>query len=104
VDIAIIEANHDVDMLKNGNYPYHLKRRILSSRGHLSNEVCGALAVSLMRHGARRLILAHLSRENNTPKLAQSAVRRALSSTGAGEELVTVDVAPADDIGKMYIL
>lgn len=77
-DTALIEANHDVEMLSYGPYPVYLKRRILSDRGHLSNDDCAALARRLAEGGARRVILGHLSRENNTPEKALSAVRSAL--------------------------
>ena len=78
VDTALIEANHDVEMLRSGSYPYFLKKRILADRGHLSNSECGKLAVSLANSGTKRIILGHLSRENNTPALALSTVKTAL--------------------------
>ena len=74
----LIEANHDVDMLSYGPYPIYLKRRILSDRGHLSNENCGKLARYLCQHGTRQVILGHLSKENNRPDIALSAVRQQL--------------------------
>lgn len=79
---AIIEANHDPDMLKCGPYPAHLKARISSGRGHLSNGQCAALAADLARSGTAGFVLAHLSRENNTPKLALEAVTRSLCECG----------------------
>ena len=88
--VALVEANHDIDMLRAGPYPVYLKRRILSGTGHLSNDNCAALAALLADSGTRCLILGHLSRENNTPALALSTVRAAL----AGRE-VSVCVAPA---------
>ena len=77
-DTALIEANHDIEMLHNGPYPYFLKKRILSDHGHLSNKDSGKLAQSLANSGTRRIILGHLSRENNTPALALSTVKAAL--------------------------
>lgn len=94
VETAVIEANHDVEMLRRGSYPAFLKRRILSDRGHLSNENCGRLAAELVGTGTRRLVLAHLSQENNTPALARSVVSEALAATG---RQVTLEVAPAAD-------
>ena len=91
-DVVLIEANHDVDMLKNGPYPFPLKRRILSDRGHLSNENCGALALELAENGTKHILLGHLSRENNTPAKAYHAVRTAIEDTSA-----KVYVAPADE-------
>lgn len=77
-DAVIIEANHDVDMLMGGPYPYYLKRRILSPNGHLSNSDCAGLAAYLADSGTRYIVLGHLSRENNTPALAYQTVRDAL--------------------------
>lgn len=80
-DIALIEANHDEQMLRNGPYPYYLKQRILAPSGHLSNIDCGKLALMLANRGTRHIILGHLSRENNSPELALSQVKAALSGT-----------------------
>lgn len=81
-DAVILEANHDTDMLKNGEYPAALKRRILSPRGHLSNSDCAAEAAALAASGTRRFLLAHLSENNNTPEAALAAVRSALAAGG----------------------
>lgn len=81
--IAMIEANHDVEMLRTGPYPPYLKRRILSSRGHLSNDDCAMLAAELAASGTRQIVLGHLSRENNRPSVAEQTVRRALEGSGA---------------------
>lgn len=94
VDTALIESNHDEEMLRYGQYPVYLKRRILSDRGHLSNESCGELAVHLARSGTERIVLGHLSRENNTPGKAFRAVSAALAANGCDVELC---VAPALD-------
>ena len=76
--LVFIEANHDVEMLKNGTYPYYLKQRILSDHGHLSNENCGKALVKLYETGVRFAVLGHLSRENNTEYEAYSTVSRVL--------------------------
>ena len=89
-DAVLIEANHDEEMLRYGPYPAALKRRILSDRGHLSNENCGALAAYLADRGTKQIILGHLSRENNTPAKAFQAVQAALTGRGAA-----LYVAPA---------
>ena len=81
-DSVILEANHDEDLLLMGPYPYELKRRILSGRGHLSNASAAEFAVELVREGAKRILLAHLSRENNTPELARMTVTAALQEAG----------------------
>ena len=77
-DVLVVEANHDVESLKSGPYPYYLKERILGSHGHLSNEAGAALARTAARSGAHTIILAHLSAENNTPAMARNAAERAL--------------------------
>ena len=92
---AVIEANHDLEMLQNGSYPVQLKRRILSDNGHLSNDSCGRLALELCKSGTRQIILGHLSRENNRPSIARSCVLDALSAEGLDiRNNVSVDVAP----------
>jgi phosphoribosyl 1,2-cyclic phosphodiesterase len=102
---AILEANHDLTLLKNGPYPAHLKRRIASETGHLSNDAGGAFALELASSGTRQIVLAHLSDENNTPALAFDTAAHALTRGGAavGDD-VTLDVAPKDRFGKMYIV
>ena len=77
-DTIIIEANHDVDMLKSGRYPQYLKKRILGDKGHLSNDLCGNLCAQLAQKGTSSFWLGHLSAENNRPELAYHAVFSAL--------------------------
>jgi phosphoribosyl 1,2-cyclic phosphodiesterase len=79
MDALLIEANHDVNMLQVGPYPYHLKQRILGERGHLSNESSAKLARYLAKHGTKNFVLGHLSKENNYPMTAEVVVRSALS-------------------------
>ncbi len=74
-DILLLEANHDISMLEAGKYPYSLKRRILSDRGHLSNEASGQLLCRLSQNRLKYAFLAHLSKENNYPQLAYEAVK-----------------------------
>ncbi len=104
-DFAVLEANHDLDMLKNGSYPYYLKQRILANSGHLSNNDCAVFAAALLESGTRQIVLAHLSRENNTPGKAQKTVGTTLESAGAkiGED-IGLSVAPANETGPCYII
>ena len=81
-DTVILESNHDPEMLRTGGYPMHLKLRILSDHGHLSNAACAGVLAQLHRSGTRRFLLAHLSRENNTPGLALEAAQAALTRAG----------------------
>ncbi len=82
--LVMLESNHDVGMLQNGPYPYVLKRRILSDRGHLSNVASGEMAAELVSKGTARIYLGHLSEENNFPDLAfQTSLAAITQKTGA---------------------
>ena len=85
----VIEANHDVEMLKNGPYPKYLKERIASSIGHLSNTECGKVLAENMTERLKHVWLCHLSEENNHPELARKTVDATLRSYGiiAGKDL-----------------
>lgn len=93
-DLLVVEANHDVEHLLSGPYPYYLKERILGDRGHLSNEAGAALAREGADAGAHTIVLAHLSSENNTPAMARNAAEAAL----AGRD-VNLVVAPRSEMG-----
>lgn len=80
---VILESNHDVAMLENGNYPYYLKRRIRSEFGHLSNDQCAEVLKQIVGTRVQNVVLAHLSQQNNTPLLAMQCAERALSQCGA---------------------
>lgn len=80
--MLLLEANHDVDMLKSGPYPYPLKQRILSRKGHLSNEDSGKALARLYACGLRHAVLGHLSAENNDERTAMTTVRQALLEQG----------------------
>ena len=80
-DVLVLEANHDADLLRQGNYPWPLKRRILSNRGHLANGDA-AWALTRMKKHPRKVYLAHLSEENNRPALARDTVHDILASCG----------------------
>lgn len=75
MDALLLEANHDVNMLQVGPYPYYLKQRILGERGHLSNENCGRLLSRILHDDLQAIVLGHLSQENNLPELAYETVR-----------------------------
>ncbi|MBD5500032.1 MAG: MBL fold metallo-hydrolase [Lachnospiraceae bacterium] len=75
MDVLFLEANHDVNMLQVGPYPYYLKQRILGDRGHLSNERAGQLLCRLLHDKLQAVVLGHLSKENNLPELAYETVR-----------------------------
>jgi len=73
-DVLCIEANHDVEMLRSGPYPWHLQQRIRGGLGHLSNAQGGALLADLAGPALRAVVLLHLSETNNTPRLAEQDV------------------------------
>ncbi len=75
LDVLLLEANHDVRMLQVGAYPYYLKQRILGEKGHLSNESAGQLLGRLLHDGFQKVLLGHLSKENNYPQLAYESVK-----------------------------
>ena len=77
-DLLMIESNHDVEMLRDGPYPWIVKQRVLSRVGHLSNDSLGEYLASEYDGGARYVILAHISESNNLPALARSCAERAL--------------------------
>lgn len=82
-DLVMLESNHEIDLLRRGPYPYPLKQRILSDRGHLSNTACSDAAVKLLDSGTVRFMLGHLSKQNNTPELAYETTHSAFTVHGA---------------------
>ena len=78
-EAVVLESNHDVDMLMDGPYPYDLKLRIRSNRGHLSNADSASLASALAAEGTHAFLLAHLSEENNDPTIALDEAVSAIS-------------------------
>lgn len=99
VDLLVLESNHDAEWLRSGPYPYYLKERILSNEGHLSNNTAAAFAVQMANCGTREIVLAHLSRENNTPARALDTVQLALRAGGYD---IPVSVAPRGELSSAY--
>ena len=85
----VLEANHDVEMLRNGPYPQHLKTRIQSGTGHLNNAACAEAIAKHITEGLRHVWLCHLSQENNHPELARKTVETILRGYGiiAGKDI-----------------
>jgi len=96
--IVMIECNHCLTKLShNRKYPHFLKRRITSSRGHLSNPACALAVYELSQLGVSQFILGHISHDNNSPTLAYSSVKDFLESRGIIEgQDVWIDVATQD--------
>lgn len=90
----VIEANYDVEMLKNGPYPQHLKVRIDGPTGHLSNVACGEAIANYATTCLKRVWLCHLSEENNHPVLALKTVEQTLRSYGIiiGKDFIVEDL------------
>ena len=103
-DLVVLESNHDVEMLKrNVKYSAFLKKRILSDRGHLSNDDCAEAACLLAASGTKQIVLAHLSEENNCPELAFETVCKKLESRGYTEGRdVKIDVAEQNALSALY--
>jgi len=77
-DALVLECNHDLGMLEAGDYPYPLKQRISGRFGHLDNNQASALLAALDRTRLKHVVAAHLSQQNNQPRLAQAALARAM--------------------------
>lgn len=102
-DILLIESNHDVAMLLAGNYPNYLKQRILGERGHLSNTATGDFLSRGLTGRTKRIILGHLSEQNNTPSLAYDTVAAALSESGLSDTDVGLSVATQHEHSELII-
>lgn len=81
-NIYVMESNHDVDLLMNGKYPYHLKQRILGDKGHLSNKDSAYYLSKFIGENTQKVILIHLSEENNDPKIALDTLEKTLEKNG----------------------
>jgi phosphoribosyl 1,2-cyclic phosphodiesterase len=92
-EALVLEANHELEWLRRGPYPADLKRRVASRRGHLSNGQAAEVAIRLAPHGLREVVLAHLSKTNNSPARATNSVSRALREAGWGAVRVRAALA-----------
>lgn len=102
-DLVLLEANYDLDMLKNGSYPYTLKQRIMSNFGHLCNSDSARFIKQLLQNGTTRVILGHLSQENNTPQVAENTVLRELYGFERNKDYL-LSVAPVSTNGMVVTL
>lgn len=89
-NIYVIEANHDVEMLMNGPYPYYLKQRVVGDYGHLSNESCGNMLKHCIGSKTKYVLLAHISENNNTKEVAYKAVCEILEDVPFDKEKVII--------------
>ena len=95
---VLLESNYDIEMLRNGSYPYYLKMRIFGASGHLSNADSGNFAAKLVESGTEKIILGHLSQENNRPEIAENTVVSYLGSFKRNADYI-LSVAPAETSG-----
>ncbi len=102
-DLVLLEANYDEAMLKSGIYPLYLKKRISSANGHLSNTDSATMVRKLLESGTTRIILGHLSQENNTPQIAEKAVLNNLHGFERDKDYI-LSVAPVQTKGYKCIL
>lgn len=102
--LYLIESNHDIQMLKEGSYPWPLKKRILSTKGHLSNMDAARVLTEVLGGNGEIVLLGHLSKENNIPKLAYDTVRKYMEGHGLSEKNITLELTYRDRASKVYIL
>ena len=101
VDLLLLEANYDRDMLQFGPYPAFLKRRIESDHGHLSNDEAGRTAAWAAGNGTKTILLGHLSEKNNRPDRALETVENACQSASS---TVCLHVAPRSKPSGLYVV
>jgi len=89
----LLESNHDINMLRAGNYPYLLKQRIIGNYGHLSNIISAETVEYLIKKGTKKFILAHLSEDNNLPSLALETVKSRLYTNNIDLTDISIEVA-----------
>lgn len=98
----LIESNHDVDMVKNGNYPTYLKKRVLGKYGHISNETCAKLLYCVMNDKIKDVFIGHISTRNNTPELAYISVTSTLDEFGVRvEKDIFIHIAKPYGVNKI---
>lgn len=102
--ILYIESNHDLEMLKNSSYPDYLKNRIKSKNGHLSNKDCAEALPYFVENGAEKIILYHLSGENNKKEIALQESKRSILAAKLNAGTVHLGVAPKSEPSKMITM
>ncbi|MDR2091218.1 MAG: MBL fold metallo-hydrolase [Clostridiales bacterium] len=102
-DILVVEANYDENMLRGGRYPERLKRRIVGGGGHLDNSAAAELLKRVITPRTKKVLLAHLSEENNLPELAFDTVAKALKKCGIeAEKDIKIEVLKQGEKGSVY--
>ncbi|TDX48465.1 MBL fold metallo-hydrolase [Orenia marismortui] len=102
-DLVVLESNHDLEMLKIGPYPWSLKKRVMGVKGHLSNDDAGAAVVELAQNAVSRILLAHLSKDNNVPELAYLTIKNMLIDAGIKlDKDIKLGFALQDKVSPLY--
>lgn len=104
LDAILLEANHDLNMLQAGPYPYPLKRRIMGEYGHLSNETAGALLCEILHDDMKQVLLGHLSRENNYEALCYATVATEITmgDNPYKADDFPIEIARRNEVSPMY--
>lgn len=102
-DLYIIESNYDEEMLQNGSYPFYLKQRIRSDKGHLSNNDTSRYLKKLIGPKTKYLCLAHLSEENNTPEIAQAKASETIKNLNKKNNLQNIIICSQNEITKIKL-
>lgn len=100
LDLLALESNHDVQMLREGEYPAHLKSRILSRVGHLSNAASADLLSKVLSPKLVSVVLSHLSEQNNAPALARFAAQEVLANRSTILHVATQDAPLMQDLAQ----
>lgn len=87
-EVYIIESNHDEKMLMEGPYPYILKQRVISDKGHLSNKTAAEYLLETVGKNTKKIVLAHISEKNNTKELALNTTKNLLEANGLYKEII----------------
>ncbi len=103
-DLVLIESNHEINMLMSGPYPYNLKTRIASDNGHLSNRCCAEELPELLKNGTTRIVLGHISKDNNSPLLAEMTAESTLKMHGYERDLDYILITAKPSGNGMVIL
>lgn len=102
-ELVLLEANYDYNMLRNGPYPYPLKKRISSPNGHLDNRDSAKELLRLVESGTTRLILGHLSQHNNRPELAELTAQSLMEGVRRNIDYIMM-TAPVETGGEVMIV
>ncbi len=103
VNTVLLESNYDDTLIETGPYPYHVKQRICSDHGHLSNRASAEQVRKLVETGTKNIILGHLSQENNAPVIAEHAALRKLSGFERDKDYI-LKIALPETTGDMVVI